>query len=191
MRILGAVQGGFLICENDEGVVLIDHRAAHERVLYEQMMRRFSKQEVRSQKLLLPVTLTLPPREADFLRQHLSTLNDLGVGIHLFGSDTFIVDALPPMVSANDAAAFLHSVANELHGGFDPARRHFRPHHEAVVRAICQQAVRLGQPLDPSAWEALIGDLLACDLPYTCPQGRPTMILFSRAELERKFSRKP
>lgn len=191
MRLLGSMEGGFLIGENDDGLVLIDQRAAHERVLYEKMMRRYSQQEVRAQKLLLPVTLTLAPREADFLRLHLETLNDLGVGISSLGADTFMIDALPTMVSACDAAAFLQSVANELHGGADPARRHVRPHHEAVMRTICHQAVRLGQLLGPDAWQALIEDLLACDLPYTCPLGRPTMILFSRAELERKFSRRP
>ncbi|PAW78374.1 MAG: hypothetical protein B9S32_07565 [Verrucomicrobia bacterium Tous-C9LFEB] len=189
LRVLGDVAHLYLVAEGKEGLVLIDQHAAHERVLFEQMLRRVAKQEVLSQRLLLPATLELPPREADFLMAQLETLNQIGVGISLFGTSTFLVDALPPMVKTRDVTEFMRTLVVELQEAGGETRKSRRLGEEVVTKTVCRHAVKANDALRPDEWDKLVADLLACDLPYTCPHGRPTMIQFSLDELEKKFGR--
>src|SRR5690606_15362396 len=97
LRVVGVIHRLYVVLESDRGLVLLDQHAAHERVLYEQMLRRMESTEAApSQRLLLPETIELPPRDSAFLRENLSTLVRLGVGISEFGERTFLLDALPP-----------------------------------------------------------------------------------------------
>lgn len=189
LRVLGAVANLYLVAEGSEGLVLIDQHAAHERVLFEQMLRRVSKQEILSQRLLLPATLELPPREADFLMAQLETLNQVGVGVSLFGASTFLVDALPPMVKTRDVSEFMRTLVVDLQEAGGETRKSRRVSEEVVAKTVCRHAVKANDALRPDEWDKLVADLLACDLPYTCPHGRPTMIQISLDELEKKFGR--
>src|SRR5208282_4272864 len=98
LRVVGCVANLYIVAESPEGMVLIDQHAAHERVLFEQMLRRMTLQNPSAQQLLFPVTLEFLPREADFLLAQIEALQQAGVGITRFGSSTFLVDALPAMV---------------------------------------------------------------------------------------------
>jgi DNA mismatch repair protein MutL len=189
LRVLGVVANLYLICEGSEGMVLIDQHAAHERVLFEEMLRRVSKQEVLSQKLLLPVTIQLPPREADFLKDQLETLNQIGVGINEFGAGTFLIDALPPMVKTRDVAEFMRTLVVDLEEAGGETRKSRRLGEEVIAKTVCRHAVKANDTLRPDEWDKLVKDLLECDLPYTCPHGRPTMIQMGLDELEKKFGR--
>lgn len=189
LRVLGAVANLYLIAEGSEGLVLIDQHAAHERVLFEQMLRRVAQQEILSQKLLLPATLELPPRDADFLLAQMETLNQVGVGISLFGATTFLIDALPPMVKTRDVTEFMRNLVTDLQESGGETRKTRRVSEEVIAKTVCRHAVKANDALRPDEWDRLVADLLACDLPYTCPHGRPTMIQISLAELEKKFGR--
>jgi DNA mismatch repair protein MutL len=189
LRLLGAVANLYIVAESPEGLILIDQHAAHERVLFEQMLRRVAKQEVLSQRLLLPATLNLPPREADFLKAQLPALNQIGLGVSLFGNDSFLVDSLPPMLKTSNLVGFMRTLVVELQENGGETRKERRLSEEIVARTVCRHAVKANDPLKPEEWESLLNDLLECDLPYTCPHGRPTMIQFSLAELDKKFGR--
>jgi DNA mismatch repair protein MutL len=188
-RLLGVVAHLYIIAESPEGLVLIDQHAAHERILFEQMLDRLRHEEVKSQRLLLPVTVEFPPREADFLKAQLDSLSKIGVGISLFGAASFLVDALPPMVKTKNVAEFIRTLAVELQEAGGETRKARRLSEEVVAKTVCRHAVKANDRLRPDECEKLIQDLLACDLPYTCPHGRPTMIQISRVELEKKFGR--
>src|SRR3989442_1520478 len=103
LRLVGVIGRLYVVLESDRGLVLLDQHAAHERVLFEQMLRRVEQGEAPSQRLLLPETIELPPRDAQFLREQLETLSRLGVGLSEFGDRTFLLDALPPFVKVSDA----------------------------------------------------------------------------------------
>jgi DNA mismatch repair protein MutL len=188
-RVLGCVASLYIVAESADGLVLIDQHAAHERILFEQMLRRLDRQEVVSQRLLMPATVNLPPRESDFLQAQIPALQGIGLGISLFGPHTFLVDALPPMVKTTDVESFIRTLVVELQEAGGETRKSRRLSEETVAKTVCRHAVKANDPLKPGEWNRLIADLLACDLPATCPHGRPTMILFSRAELEKKFGR--
>ncbi len=189
LRVIGCVANLYIVADSPEGMVLIDQHAAHERVLFEQMLRRMALQNPASQQLLFPVTLEFMPREADFLLAQVEALQQAGVGITRFGPSTFLIDALPAMVKARDVAEFIRTVVTDLQQEGGETRKGRRLSEEVVAKTVCRHAVKANDALKPAEWDQLLHDLLACDLPYTCPHGRPTMIQLSLAELEKKFGR--
>src|SRR2546430_4429738 len=114
LRLVGVVGRLYVVLESDRGLVLMDQHAAHERILYEQMLRRLEQGDAPSQRLLLPETVELSPRDAQFLREHLPVLSRLGVGLNEFGERTFLLDALPPFVKVPDARRFVLELIDEL-----------------------------------------------------------------------------
>jgi len=189
LRIIGCIANLYIVAEGPEGMVLIDQHAAHERVLFEQMLRRMSLQNPASQQILFPVTLEFLPREADFLLAQIEALQQAGVGITRFGPSTFLVDALPAMVKTRDVGEFIRTIVIDLQQEGGETRKGRRLSEEVVAKTVCRHAVKANDALKPAEWDQLLHDLLACDLPYTCPHGRPTMIQLSLAELEKKFGR--
>jgi DNA mismatch repair protein MutL len=189
LHVIGCVAQLYLVAESPEGLVLIDQHAAHERVLFEQMLKRMALQDPVSQQLLFPVTLEFLPREADFLLAQVETLQQAGVGITRFGPSTFLVDALPAMVKVRDVAEFIRTVVTDLQQEGGETKKGRRLSEEIIAKTVCRHAVKANDALKPAEWDMLLHDLLACDLPYTCPHGRPTMIQLSLAELDKKFGR--
>jgi DNA mismatch repair protein MutL len=189
LRVTGCVANLYLVAESPEGLVLIDQHAAHERVLFEQMLKRMSLQDPASQQLLFPVRLDFLPRETDFLLAQIEPLQKAGVGITRFGPGSFLVDALPAMVKPRDVAEFIRNLLTDLQQEGGETRKIRRVSEEVVAKTVCRHAVKANDALKPAEWDHLIHDLLTCDLPYTCPHGRPTMIQLSLAELEKKFGR--
>ncbi|MDR1190884.1 MAG: DNA mismatch repair endonuclease MutL [Verrucomicrobiales bacterium] len=189
LRILGVLLGLYLIAENDGGIVLIDQHAAHERVLFEQMLDRMSKEEVLSQRLLTPLTVELDPGQADFVRQQLAALQLAGLGVDHLGGNTFVIDALPPMIKTQRVEQFFRDMVSDLEQAGGETRRQRRLSEEIIAKTVCRHAVKANDTLGLAEMEKLVVDLYNCALPYTCPHGRPTMIYLGREELEKKFGR--
>ncbi|MBL9175630.1 MAG: DNA mismatch repair endonuclease MutL [Verrucomicrobiales bacterium] len=189
LRLVGVVGRLYVVLESDRGLVLLDQHAAHERVLFEQMLARIqADHQAPSQRLLLPETVELTPRDADFVRGNLETLTRLGVGLSEFGERTFLLDALPPFVRAGNARQFAAELIDALKAagtGVNSARLG----EEVVAKTVCRHAVKANDPLGMRELENLVNDLRHCEMPYTCPHGRPTLIEMNWRELERKFGR--
>jgi DNA mismatch repair protein MutL len=188
-EIIGVLSKLYVLMENANGLVLVDQHAAHERVLFEELRRRMEQQGVRTQKLLLPQTFDVPPRDADWIEHNLSVLQKMGIGIESFGPGTFKIDSLPSFLDVSDAAQFMRKVIDDLKSASNSASA-MRLGEEMIAKSVCRHAVKANDPLRYPEVEKLIRDLLDCDLPYCCPHGRPTMIQISLAELEKKFGRK-
>ncbi len=189
LRLVGVVGRLYVVLESDRGLVLLDQHAAHERVLFEQMLARIeSAQLAPSQRLLLPETVELTPRDADFVRQNLDTLTRLGVGLSEFGERTFLLDALPPFVKAGNPKQFAFELIDALKSagaGVNSARLG----EDVIAKTVCRHAVKANDPLRGPELENLVNDLRRCTMPYTCPHGRPTLIEMNWRELEKKFGR--
>jgi DNA mismatch repair protein MutL len=179
----------YVLMENSEGLVLVDQHAAHERILFEELRRRMEEQGVPSQRILLPQIFSLPPRDAEWVERNVATLQKMGIGIESFGANSFRVDTLPAFLEVADAADFLRRVIDELKTTSRTSSP-LRLGEDMIAKTVCRHAVKANDPLRYPEIEKLIRDLLACDLPYCCPHGRPTMIQISHAELEKKFGRK-
>ena len=189
LRLVGVIGKLYVVLESDRGLVLLDQHAAHERILFEQMMTRIeSNAAAPSQKLLLPETVELPPRDAQFLREQLAALTKLGVGLNEFGERTFLLDALPPFVKAPDARRFVFDLVDELRAAGREVNLARLGEH-TVAKTVCRHAVKANDPLGGAELENLVEDLRRCAMPYTCPHGRPTLIEMNYRELEKKFGR--
>jgi DNA mismatch repair protein MutL len=188
LRLVGVIGRLYVVLESDRGLVLMDQHAAHERILYEQMLRRLEHGDAPSQRLLLPETVELPPRDGQFLREHLAVLGRLGVGLSEFGDRTFLLDALPPFVKVADSRRFVLELIDELVAAGQEVNA-FRLGEQTVAKTVCRHAVKANDPLAGPELDSLLNDLRACAMPYTCPHGRPTLIEMNYRELEKKFGR--
>jgi DNA mismatch repair protein MutL len=188
-QIIGVLNKLYVLMENADGLVLVDQHAAHERILFEELRRRMEEQGVPTQKLLLPQTFDVPPRDADWIERNLSIMQKMGIGIESFGPGTFKIDSLPGFLSVSDPAQFMRKVIDDLKSAGNSSSP-MRLGEEMIAKTVCRHAVKANDPLRYAEIEKLIRDLLECDLPYCCPHGRPTMIQISLTELEKKFGRK-
>ena len=187
-RVLGQIGGLYVVLETEDGYVVMDPHAAHERVTFERYLAAVASHQVEVQGLLVPETLELPHREADHLRRNVELLKHMGFGIAEFGGDAFVVDALPSFFMAGDPLAFLKAFAHNLE---DESLHESRAKwtEEVVAQAACKASVKARDRLTLAEIEKLVVDLAGTTMPYTCPHGRPTLIFTSFRELSRKFGR--
>ncbi len=188
-QIIGVLNKLYVLMENADGLVLVDQHAAHERILFEDLQRRMEEQGVPAQKLLLPQTFDLPPRDSDWIERNMSILQKMGIGIESFGPNSFKIESLPSFLNVSDPTQFMRKVIDDLKSVTNNSSA-MRLGEEMIAKTVCRHAVKANDPLQYLEVEKLIQDLLECDLPYCCPHGRPTMIQISHAELEKKFGRK-
>ena len=146
-------------------------------------------QGVPTQRLLLPLTLQVSPRDADWISQHLDVLNHAGIGLEPFGAGTFKIDALPTFLRGSEPAQLLREIIDDLRETSSQTSK-LRLGEDMIAKTVCRHAVKANDLLREPELVRLVQDLLACELPYCCPHGRPTMIQISYHELEKKFGRK-
>jgi DNA mismatch repair protein MutL len=188
LRLIGQIGATYLVAEGPDGLYLIDQHAAHERVLFEKLMRQRERKMLSSQTLLSPQVVQLPPAQAGLLGGQLGALESLGFQVEPFGPNAFRVRAMPALFGNGDPASALRAVVEDFEEDETPLQGAI----EARLAArVCKRlAVRAGMVLSPDEQRALLADLENCDSPRTCPHGRPTMIHLSVDLLERQFGRR-
>ncbi len=187
-RLVGVLSSGDAVVETEGGYAVVDVSSAHERVVYERLLRSAAFAESPAQALLLPQTVALGPVEAERVRSFLPVFSDMGFDIEDFGGDTFLVRSLPESLQNVPAKTLLQDTASAIaEAGREKARAHWR--EELVAAAAARAAVRAGKRLDERELSPLLLELAACRLPYVSPSGRPTMLFTSSRELDRRFGR--
>jgi DNA mismatch repair protein MutL len=187
MRVVGQVGAAYIIAEGPDGLYLIDQHAAHERILYEQLLAQWRQRHVASQGLVAPATVYLSPSQADLVEEHAALLAGLGFDVEPFGPGAFLVRAVPALLGRADPAAALSAVVADLESAATPLQAQLEA---LALRRVCKSAaVKAGQTLSREEMEALIAQLERCETPHTCPHGRPTLIHLSAAALARQFGR--
>ncbi len=181
-RILGMLHQRFVVMESDDGLVLFDPKAAHERIIYETLLRnRDSRME--TQGLLIPVLIELDPRDVDLLLRERSALTDAGIEVESFGGNTIQIRTLPACLSVADPRTFLSEIVDEiLHDPVSGARFAY----ERLARALAKRAAWLVEPRLVET-QSLLAELFTCELPYCAADGRPTLTEFGMRELDRRF----
>ena len=187
LRLVGQVASTYLIAEGPDGLYLIDQHAAHERVLFDQLMAQFNAKSIPSQALLDPVTLELTPEKSGILEQQLEALTNLGFEIEPFGPNSFVIRSIPIVVDKSDPRLAVEAVVT----AFEEDETPLMAEVEARVAArVCKRmAVKAGQILSEAEQRNLLLNLESSQSPRTCPHGRPTMIHLSVNLLERQFGR--
>jgi DNA mismatch repair protein MutL len=189
-RVLHPLGADYWLMESADGLVVLNPAAAWERILFEETRARAAAGGAATQALLAPLAVTLSPREHDLLRPHLEKLRLMGLGVEDFGGNTVMLHSLPPGCTGDgDPHALLSALIDELQKAGDRAPRH-RLDDDALAAAVARQAARLERPAGAAEITNLLRRLLTCEMPYCCPAGQPTIILFSYQELARKFGKR-
>ncbi len=191
MRLLGQVMNTFLVGEGRDGIILIDQHVAHERILYDRLLRaRDGRQAMNVQRLLLPLTVTLSPREAATLDARLPELRRLGFEVEPFGGETFILRAYPAELGHRNPERILRDLAADLTEEWGAGKSVMERAVDAVIAsASCHGAIKANMPLGPVEMRRLIEDLIHSDDPFRCPHGRPILVRITGAELMKWFKR--
>ena len=186
-RLMGGLGGRWILMEGADGLVLLDIRAASERIIFETMRREAAAGGTHSQRLLLPIVVEMTPKDAVWISENLDALSRAGFLLEPFGGGSFKIEAMPACVGDRDPRETLADVCETLKvtgllGGGQPVL-------DALIRSVSRFAALDSFPYEESRARRLVSELLGCELPYACPQGRPTMIQWLFSELERKFGR--
>jgi DNA mismatch repair protein MutL len=181
LRVLGQFMGSYIVAEGPDGLYLIDQHAAHERILFEQVLSQRSLKEVEVQGLLEPVALEVNPKQEMALKAHRESLADFGFAIEPFGDRTYLVRAVPSLLYDKDWMVAVRELLDSQGGG-DWAEN-------IAISIACHSAVRAGQALTDDEMRELIRELEKASVPHTCPHGRPTMIHLSSGQLKKEFGR--
>lgn len=187
-RVIGALSGRYLLLEGGEGLVMLDQRAARQRILFERLQRGVASGSVGSQRLLVPEVFELPPREHEAVVEHLGVLESSGFGIEVFGGRALKVEALPDFLAGRDPRRVLEDFASDFLAGAG-ARVRGPAADDAVRRTVARLTAGAPPVEDAAGQRELVGRLLECELPYCDPEGRPVMLQFSWRDLDRKFGR--
>jgi DNA mismatch repair protein MutL len=188
LRVLGQLAQTYIIAEGPEGMYLIDQHAAHERVLYEQLLAGQAGAKVPSQALLEALAVELTPGQSEELDEWLEPLHRLGFEVEPFGGTTVLLRAVPAILARTDVRESLSGILDELSAGEEPLAGEMDA--RAAAAACKRGAVKAGQTLTLEEMHGLVRQLEGATLPRTCPHGRPTMILLSQTWMEHEFGRR-
>jgi DNA mismatch repair protein MutL len=188
LRFVGQLFDGYLLCEGEGRVVLVDQHAAHERVVFERLRAEAQASGVARDRLLVPETVTLPAAHVATLAEHGEALEAAGLEGEAFGEDTWILRTVPRLVRGRDVGELLRTLAAELaEEGASAAAE--RARDATLARIACHSVVRVGQRLDAAEVRALLEAMDGVEVVAHCPHGRPVAAELTRAQLEALFRR--
>ncbi len=182
------IHNRYLVTENAEGVVVIDQHALHERILYEQIREKVLAGEMETQRLLVPEPVHLSAAECAAALENKELLAQLGIEIEEFGGDSVLVSSYPAMLANFAPAEALRSLVEQLQsGGKSPDRRDVLD--ELLHMISCKAAIKAGDRLSSEEIHTLLELREVYQDSHHCPHGRPTSLVFTRDELDRRFKR--
>ncbi len=182
------VHNRYLVAESPEGLIVIDQHALHERVLYERLREKILSGALETQRLLVPEPVTLAPAEAGMVLDHRETLATLGIQVEPFGGDTVLVVSYPAILTNLNPGEVLRQAVELLMSGVGKAERRDLV-DELLHMMACKAAVKAGDRLAPEEVAALLEHRELCQDAHHCPHGRPTALIFTREELDKRFKR--
>ncbi len=182
------IHDSFIVAQDDEGFVIIDQHALHERILYEDLHRRVQESKLQSQRMLMPETFRVNETQNESLRVNADLMDKLGVEIVPFGPRTMAVQAFPMLLAGANPVDFILDLADLLSergtsGNSDGLL------DEVLHMAACKAAIKAGQKLNDTEIEQLLADRQTVEHSSHCPHGRPAAIKFTLSELEKQFKR--
>ncbi len=184
---LWQIHNKYILAPVENGIMVIDQHAAHERVLYEKAVARFDDAVAGVQQLLFPHTFELSPADAALVAELLPYLAGLGFSVKLFGKTTIVLDGVPVDIKPGAEKTILPEILDLFKEDSHDVR--LGPREKLAKSYSCKAAVKAGDPLNTAEMHSLLDQLFATKVPFVCPHGRPVLIRLSLAELDRRFGR--
>ena len=185
---IGQVHGTYIIAENEDGMFILDQHAAHERVNYEMIKKRFADEVVQYTDMLVPLSIELSTSDFNAFMDNVSVLEDLGFKIEEFGINTILIKGHPTWLAKNFEGDNLRTIVDlVIENGKNFNKDRFLDSLAKMVS--CKMSVKANEHLSLGEMEKLLDDLVKCDNPYNCCHGRPSIMKFTNYELEKMFKR--
>jgi DNA mismatch repair protein MutL len=186
-RIVGQIFETYWIIEMSNKMYIIDQHAAHEKVKYERLIKQFAAGSVNSQMLNPPIIVTLSKSEEAVLERYVDSFKRVGFEIEPFGGNEYSIREIPTELFGLTAEEYFHDLLDELMNDRQGANIDAVDHRIATM--ACKSAVKGNSRISYEEASALIDELLTLDNPFNCPHGRPTIISFTKSEVEKMFKR--
>ncbi len=188
LRVIGQIFAGYIALETEEGLLLIDQHAAHERVTFEKLRRELRDGGIRTQAMLTPVPVELNPARASQVHGALSELRAMGFEVEPFGPTTLLLKGAPAVFGPEGGAKLLGDMIESMgdagfRGGGEAAFENW------LKQLACHGSVRVGRVLELAEIHSLLAELDRTEFKTNCPHGRPVHIQFARGQIERMFRR--
>ncbi len=185
---VGQVHGTYIIAENEDGMYILDQHAAHERINYEMIQKKFQDEEVTYTDMIVPLSVELSTSDFKIFMEKKSVLEELGFKIEEFGINTVIIKSHPTWLKSNyegDNLRYIIDLVISSSKNFNKER-----FLDSLAKMVsCKMSVKAGDHLSREEMEKLLEDLVKCDNPYNCCHGRPSIMKYSKYELEKMFKR--
>lgn len=185
---LGQFRETFIVAIDSDGIAIIDQHVAHERVLFERIMQRLTSGPLESQRMLMPMTIEVPPAERQALMSRRGELARFGFEVDEFGGDALKIDAVPAILGRDDVETALRALAQDLEG-LDRGLAIEDALKRIAATMACHAAVKANYPLTLEKMAHILDELRATAYSTVCPHGRPVMLRITRREVERNFER--
>lgn len=188
IKPIGRIFDTYIIAESklEEKLIFIDQHAAHERIMYEKYKREFINEEVHVQMLMFPEIIELTDTELNLVRENMEIFRDLGFDIDEFGHNSIALRAVPIIFGNPSSRELFLDILDNLDMGIKTS---YDTRVEKIMKIACTNAIKSGDNIKEVEIMALIEDLKACENPYTCPHGRPTIVEMSKKDFEKQFLR--
>ncbi|MFZ5597342.1 MAG: DNA mismatch repair endonuclease MutL [Bacillota bacterium] len=185
---IGFLPPTYILAGNSGGLVIIDHHAAHERIMYEKFIKSLSAGIIEAQILLMPVVIQLSPREYRYAEENLAYLSGLGIDAQLFGNNSLVIREFPSCLPHSAVEDIVRDIIDYI---IEQGRQLQKEDlvKKAAASSACKAAVKSGTKSSLEEADAIIEGLKRTENPYTCPHGRPTMIFLGDSELKTRFKR--
>ena len=176
----------YIVCQGEDGFYLIDQHAAQERVNYEKLTKELNS-DIKVCDLLVPLIMNINPTEMLKLQDKIPLLNQIGISIEPFGLNTIKIDSIPLFVKENNEEVYIEELINQVITkekiDLDSLRKH------VISTFACKASIKANHKLSLIEMEDVIKSLFECDNPTCCPHGRPTIVHFSKYDIEKMFKR--
>ncbi|MEE9150307.1 MAG: DNA mismatch repair endonuclease MutL [Thermoplasmata archaeon] len=189
MSLVGQILNTYIVAQSGEDILIIDQHAAHERVLFERLMKIDLEDKKKRQELLSPLTIELNPKQKSFVSENMELFDSLGFRIEHFGKNTFQVRAVPVVLRDTENVKAVYDIIDEL-VSVGKTRHKDELREKAMAVVACHSAIRGGEELSSAQMKNLVESLYGTKNAYSCPHGRPSILSLSKNELEKKFKRK-
>ena len=187
LRPLGQIRNSFILAVNEDGLWIVDQHVAHERVLFEKILRLREVKKVESQRLLMPLIVDLTPAQQAVFAEIAEELNDNGFEAEAFGSRTLAIKVAPSGLEAAEIERMLHELFDQCTG--EQALNMELVRTRIAASIACHAAIKVNMALEQNKMEWLLAELAKTDFPFSCPHGRPVVLRYSMKDIQKAFKR--
>ena len=188
LKPLGQIRNSFILAVNEDGLWIVDQHVAHERVLFERILRQRAAERVESQRLLMPIIVELDPAQQAVFTEIAEELRGNGFDLEPFGSRTIAVKVSPAGVDAAQVEHMLHELLDQF-ASEEQALNLEKARGRIAASIACHAAIKVNMPLEQNKMEWLLAELAKTECPMTCPHGRPVVLRYSVKDIQRAFKR--